>query len=96
MLTHRSRDWSAIKESMRRERTVQDLLRRSGATRLHKRVTVEQPDRAGWRRSERLLVDTEKRIRGLDPGSAVFWAQYCKLTEDLLDLYRDAQVGFDL
>jgi len=41
-------------------------------------------------------VDTEKRIRALDPSSALFWAQYCKLVEDLLDLYRDAQVGFDL
>jgi hypothetical protein len=96
MLTHRSRDWSAIKESMRRERTIQDLLRRSGATRLHRRVTATDHDRAEWRRSERRIVATEKRIRDLDPSSPLFWAQYCKLNEDLLNQYQDAGVSFDL
>jgi len=96
MLTHRSRDWSVIKESMRRERTIQDLLRRSCATRLHRRVTVTDHDRAEWRRSEHLIVATEKRTRDLDPSSPLFWAQYCKLSEDLLNHYKDAGVSFDL
>jgi hypothetical protein len=96
MLTHRSRDWSAIKESMRRERNVQDLLRRSGASRLHQRVTVADHDRAEWRRTERLIIDTEKRMKALDPNSPLFWGHYCKLSEDLLNLYHDANVSFDL
>ena len=96
MLTHRSRDWSVIKETMRRERIVQDLVRRSAATRLHQRVTIADADRAWWKRAERLIGETERRIQDLDPSSPLFWGRYCELNGGLLDLYRDANVSFDL
>jgi len=95
MLTQRDRDWSTVKESMRRERIVQDLLRRSGASRLRQRVLVYDHDRADWRRSERFIIETERAIRALDPRSPKFWSQFRKHGKELTRLYGDAHVSFD-
>ncbi len=94
MLTHHQRGWSAIKESMRRERTIHDLLQRSAATRLHRRVIVTEIDRTDWHRSERLIVATEQSIKALDPTAPDFWITYRKLEEHLVRLYHDAKVDF--
>jgi len=95
MLTQRDRDWSTIKESMRRQRTVQDLLRRSGASRLRQRILVYDHDRADWRRSERFIIETERAIKALDSRSPDFWTQFRKHSEELNRLYDDAHVNFD-
>lgn len=94
MLTQRGSGWSAVKESLRRERNIHDLLQRSGTTRLHRRVIVTQMDRTDWRRSERLIVATERSIKALDPSAPDFWIAYRKLEEDLVRLYHDAKVDF--
>ena len=94
MLTHRQRDWSAVKESLRRERNIHDLLQRSGTTRLHRRVIVTEMDRTDWCRSERLIVATERSIKALDPSAPDFWIVYRKLEEDLVRLYHKAKVDF--
>ena len=96
MLTQRDRDWSTVKESMRRERIVQDLLRRSGASRLHQRILVYDHDRADWRRSERFIIQTEKAIKALNSRSPEFWSQFHKHGKELTRLFDDAHVNFDL
>ena len=94
MLTHRERGWSTVRESLRRERSVHDLLQRSGATRLHRRVTVTEKDRSDWRRSERLIVATERSIKALDSSALDFWIEYRRREEDLVRLFHDAKVDF--
>ena len=93
-MTTATRDWSGIKESLRRERHVHDLLARSGSARLHQRV-ISAPDvRTVWQRSERILVELERTIRLLDVGAADFWTRYRDLQDRLIRLYHDAGVTF--
>ena len=61
-----TRDWSGVKESLRRERHVHDLLAKSGSTRLHQRVVASEDERDVWRTTERVIVETERSIRLLD------------------------------
>lgn len=93
-MTTATRDWSGVKESLRRERHVHDLLARSGSVRLHQRVISRADDRLAWRRSERVVVDTERSIRLLDVGAADFWMHYRELQDRLIRLYHDAGVTF--
>ena len=74
MLTHRDRGWSTVRESMRRERRIGDLLNASYAARLSKRVASDRKD-PKWQRAEHDLRQIEQRIRRLDPIDGEFWDQ---------------------
>lgn len=95
MLTRLDRGWSTVTESLRRERNVHDLTARSGASRLHRRVTVPATEKEDWRRFERLIVEIEKRTRAIDIAALDFWVQYRRLEDELLKVYHDAGVRFE-
>ena len=94
MLTHRDRGWSTVRESMRRERRIGDLLNASYAARLSKRVASDRKD-PKWQRAEHDLRQIEQRIRRLDPIDGEFWAHYQVLEDRLVDRFEAAGVTFD-
>jgi len=87
-------DWSAVKETLRRERHLHDLLARSGSARLHRRVTGPTEARASWRRCEREIVEVERSVRLLDVTGAAFWDEYRHGQDRLIKLFHDAGVYF--
>ena len=96
MLTQRDRGWSTVRESLRRQRNIHDLIRRSGSTRLHRRVSVPKEQAAQWRRLERLIVETEQTLKSLDPHALDFWTDFRLRKAELIKLYHDAAVDFGL
>jgi hypothetical protein len=89
-----TRDWSGVKESLRRERHVHDLLAKSGSARLHQRVMTSESDQDDWRTAERIIVDIERSIRLLDTSSAGFWTEYRDHQDRLIKRFHDAKVTF--
>lgn len=94
MLTDRDRGWVKVKESLRRQRHVQDLLNRSRWSRRAKRVTMTGNARDEWRRTERPIREVEQAILTLDDGALDFWVEYRKREQQLIELYRDAGIRF--
>jgi hypothetical protein len=94
MLTHREPGWSIIRESLRRERRIHDLLASSSVARLTKRVAVTGLHDEDWRTTEQELRLIEHDIRRLDPSSADFWSHYEE--QELRLLQRFAAAGIEL
>jgi len=95
MLTQRDRGWSSVRESLRRQRSIHDLIQRSVSTRLHRRVSVSKEHAAEWRRLERLIVETEQTLTSLNPTALDFWTDFRLREAELIKLYHDATVDFD-
>lgn len=94
MLTHR-RGWSSVRESLRRERRIGDLLNSSYAARLSKRVTTrETPAHSEWDDVESDLRAIEQSIRRLDPIDVHFWERYQELEDRLVQRFTTAGVDF--
>ena len=89
------RDWSTVKESLRRERHVHDLLARSGSTRLHQRVTLGETGKPEWTRTEQGIVDAERSLRVLDQAAPDFWIEFRECEDRLIKLFHDARVTFE-
>lgn len=94
MLTDR-RVWSHVRESMRRERRLGDLLNSSYSARLSKRVAArDHGDGRDWEKAEGDLRRIEQSIRQLDPMDQDFWNQYQELEDRLVDRFTAAGVDF--
>jgi hypothetical protein len=85
-------EWTAVQETHRRDRTIHDLLARSGSARLHARVTTPPAVRRQWRTSERAIVAAERTIRALDPQDPGFWHEFEDRRRALLETFRTASV----
>lgn len=94
MLTHRDRGWSIVRESLRRERRINDVLNASSAARLSKRVAVAGLRDRAWREAETDLRLIEHEIRRLDPIESDFWARYQVLEDRLVARFADAGIDF--
>ena len=94
MLTRRDRGWSMVRESLRRERRISDLLNASNAARRARRVAVGSKDRE-WALTERAIRALEHDVRRLDPSRLDFWTAYADLTSRLGDAYEEAGIAFD-
>ncbi len=94
MLTQRDRGWSSVRESLRRQRSIQDLIQRSGSTRLQRRVSVPQDQAEEWRRLELLIVETERSLKSLNPNALDFWTDFRGREAELTKLYHAAAVDF--
>jgi hypothetical protein len=94
MLTQRDRSWSSVRESLRRQRTVHDLIHRSGSARLQRRVSIPEDQAKEWRQLERLIVETERILKSLNPNALDFWTEFRHREADLIKLFHDASVEF--
>ena len=95
MLTHRDRGWSIVRESLRRERRINDVLNASNAARLSKRVAVAGLKDRPWREAETDLRRIEHEIRRLDPIESDFWDRYQVLEDQLVARFADAGITFE-
>ena len=94
MLKHHHRGWARVRESLRRERHVQDLLNRSRSCRLAKRASLSGRARMAWRRTERPIRGVEQAILTLDAAAPDFWTRLHVCEQRLADLYRAAGITF--
>jgi hypothetical protein len=94
VLAHHDRGWSTVRESLRRERRINDVLNASHAARLSKRVAVAGVRDRAWRDAERDLRTIEHSIRRLDPIDQGFWDRYADLERQLVSRFADAGITF--
>ena len=92
MLTHRDRGWSMVRESLRRERRINDVLNASSAARLSKRVAMAGVRDRAWREAEQELRLIEHEIRRLDPVQADFWTRYEVLERQLVERFASTGI----
>lgn len=95
MLAHRDRGWSSVKESLRRERRINDVLNASNAARLSKRVSVAGVRDRAWREAEQEIRAIEHEIRRLDPIQSDFWDRYAVLERRLVARFAEAGITFE-
>lgn len=95
MLAHRDRGWSIVRESLRRERRINDVLNASAAARISKRVSVAGIRDRAWRETESAIRLLEHSIRRLDPVQPDFWSRYGALEQLLVAHFADAGITFE-
>jgi hypothetical protein len=83
-----------IRESLRRERRINDVLNASSAARLSKRAAVAGLRDRAWREAEKDLRLIEHEIRRLDPIESDFWDRYQVLEDRLVERFADAGITF--
>lgn len=96
MLTHRDRGWSIVRESLRRERRINDILNASGAARLSRRVALAGVRNRDWRTAEQEIRLIEHDIRRLDPVQPDFWQRYNALEALLVERFAAAGITFEI
>jgi len=95
MLTDHEDGWSIVRESLRRERRINDVLNASGAARMSKRVAMAGVRNREWREAEQDLRLIEHEIRRLDPVQDDFWDRYGTLEHELVERFATVGITFE-